>query len=365
MAEHYIGLMSGTSVDAIDAALVRFDPRPSVVAARSFPLARDLRARLRAITDQTPLGIAAQLDVELGRLFAAAALELLRDAGLPPAAVRAIGSHGQTIWHAPASEPPYTLQIGDPNVIAERTGITTVADFRRRDLAAGGQGAPLVPAFHREVFGSPAETRCVLNLGGIANITVISEDAVLGFDTGPANTLLDSWIASQRGDAYDAAGAWAASGQCSPDLLEALLADPYFALPAPKSTGPEHFSRAWLREHLAAFPGLAAEDVQATLVELTARTVAAAVRQYAAGAAKLLVCGGGVHNRLLMARLATLLAPMEVASTASAGIDPDFVEACAFAWLARQRLAERPGNVPTATGARAPVVLGGVYSGKV
>src|SRR5690606_663733 len=326
MAEHYIGLMSGTSVDAIDAALVRFDPRPSVVAARSFPLARDLRARLRAITDQTPLGIAAQLDVELGRLFAAAALELLRDAGLPPAAVRAIGSHGQTIWHAPAAEPPYTLQIGDPNVIAERTGITTVADFRRRDLAAGGQGAPLVPAFHREVFGSPAETRCVLNLGGIANITVISEDAVLGFDTGPANTLLDSWIASQRGDAYDAAGAWAASGQCSPDLLEALLADPYFALPAPKSTGPEHFSRAWLREHLAAFPGLAAEDVQATLVELTARTVAAAVRQYAAGAAKLLVCGGGVHNRLLMARLAALLAPMEVASTASAGIDPDFVE---------------------------------------
>ncbi len=365
MAEHYIGLMSGTSVDAIDAALVRFDPRPSVVAARSFPLARDLRARLRAITDQTPLGIAAQLDVELGRLFAAAALELLRDAGLPPAAVRAIGSHGQTIWHAPASEPPYTLQIGDPNVIAERTGITTVADFRRRDLAAGGQGAPLVPAFHREVFGSPAETRCVLNLGGIANITVISEDAVLGFDTGPANTLLDSWIASQRGDAYDAAGAWAASGQCSPDLLEALLADPYFALPAPKSTGPEHFSRAWLREHLAAFPGLAAEDVQATLVELTARTVAAAVRQYAAGAAKLLVCGGGVHNRLLMARLTALLAPMEVASTASAGIDPDFVEACAFAWLARQRLAERPGNVPTATGARAPVVRGGVYSGKV
>jgi anhydro-N-acetylmuramic acid kinase len=356
--------MSGTSADAVDAALVRFDPFPEVLAARSTPLPPELRSQLRGISGQTPLLTLAQLDVQLGRLSAAAVLDLLAAAQHPADAVSAIGSHGQTVWHAPDGEFPFTMQIGDPNVIVELTGICTVADFRRRDVAAGGQGAPLVPAFHKEVFGSTAETRCILNLGGIANITILRGDAVTGFDTGPANTLLDSWISRHRGVPYDAGGAWAATGSCRPNLLNSLLSDPYFERHAPKSTGPEHFSLSWLEEKLAAAQlKPQPQDVQATLLELTARTVADAIRRDAPDAGTVLVCGGGVHNGALMARLSELLAPARVASTREAGVDPDFVEACAFAWLARQRLAGRPGNLPAVTGAHAPVVLGGIYSG--
>jgi anhydro-N-acetylmuramic acid kinase len=365
MAGLYIGLMSGTSADAIDAALVRFSPAPAVIAARSTALPADIRRQIRSITDETPLRTVAHLDVRLGQLFAAAVRDLLRIAETSASAVTAIGSHGQTIWHAPEGDLPFTLQIGDPNIIAERTGITTVADFRRRDVAAGGQGAPLVPAFHREVFGSADQTCCILNLGGIANITVLKPDGVSGFDTGPANTLLDGWIQAEKGLPFDADGAWGASGTPVPALLGALLDDPYFSRPAPKSTGPEYFNRAWLQRRLDANHVRRPQDVQATLAELTAQSVAAAVQEHAAGTEKLLVCGGGVHNRFVMARLAELLAPLPVLSTAVLGIDPDFVEACAFAWLARQRLEGRTGNLPAATGARAPVVLGGIYSGAI
>lgn len=362
--ELYVGLMSGTSADAIDAALVRFDPAPAIVAAQTTPLPAAIRRQIRSINADTPLRALGQLDIQLGRLFAAAAQDLLRTAKQTAAAVRAIGSHGQTVWHEPAGDFPFSMQIGDPNIIAERTGIATVADFRRRDMAAGGQGAPLVPAFHQEIFGAPDKVRCVLNLGGIANITVLQPGATFGFDTGPANTLLDGWTQKNTGQPFDVDGQWAASGEPQTRLLDALLEDAYFARPAPKSTGPEHFSPQWLQHHLDEDPALRPQDVQATLLELTARSVALAVRSHAAKADALLVCGGGVHNRRLMERLGELLAPMPVASTATVGIDPDYVEACAFAWLARQRLLEQAGNLAAATGARAPAVLGGIYSGK-
>lgn len=364
MAELYIGLMSGTSADSIDAALLRFAPNLHVLATHSGSLPTAVRQKIRSINAQTPLRTVAELDVELGRLFAAAVAELLNYADVAAAAIQAIGSHGQTVWHAPEGELPFTVQLGDPNIIAELTGITTVADFRRRDIAAGGQGAPLVPAFHQEIFAQTGRC-CVLNLGGIANITVVDADhGSSGFDTGPANTLLDGWVQQQLGQAYDADGAWAASGKVLPELLESLLQDPYFKRPPPKSTGLEYFNLAWLRERLSG-RGYRPKDVQATLVELSARSVAAAVQTYAGSAQQLLVCGGGVHNRLLMKRLAALLAPLPVRSTAALGVDPDFVEACAFAWLARQRLLQQPGNVPQVTGASAPVVLGGIYSGRV
>jgi anhydro-N-acetylmuramic acid kinase len=362
--ELYVGLMSGTSADAIDAALVRFTPAPTVVAAQTTPLPAAIRQQIRRISADTPLRVLGQLDAQLGRLFAAAAQDLLRSANQEAATVRAIGSHGQTVWHEPAGDFPFSMQIGDPSIIAEQTGITTVADFRRRDMAAGGQGAPLVPAFHREIFGVSEKIRCVLNLGGIANITVLQPGETLGFDTGPANTLLDGWAQQHLGQPFDAGGQWAAGGEPQAWLMEALLEDAYFAKAAPKSTGPEHFSPQWLRGHLDKGPALRPQDVQATLLELSARSVALAVHRYAATADTLLVCGGGVHNRRLMGRLAELLAPMPVASTAAAGIDPDYVEACAFAWLARQRLLGEAGNLPAATGARAPVVLGGIYFGK-
>lgn len=360
--ELFIGLMSGTSADAIDAALVLFDPKPTVLAARSVPLPAAVQQQIRTINADTSLAVVAKLDVQLGRLFATAAQDLLHSAAQSATKVHAIGSHGQTVWHQPAGDFPFSTQIGDPNIIAQQTGIMTIADFRRRDMAAGGQGAPLVPAFHREIFGHEVQIRCVLNLGGIANITVLRPDGAFGFDTGPANTLLDGWSREHLGVAYDVGGQWAAGGRPNEQLLQALLKDPYFSLPPPKSTGPEHFSRAWLQTHLDAAPPLRAQDVQATLVELSARSVVMALQHHAQDTDVLLVCGGGVHNQQLMKRLTELMSPVTVASTETMGIDPDYVEACAFAWLARQRLLHQAGNLPEATGANAPVVLGGIYA---
>jgi anhydro-N-acetylmuramic acid kinase len=257
---------------------------------------------------------------------------------------------------------PFTLQVGDPSVIAERCGIDVVADFRRGDVAAGGQGAPLLPALHAMLLAVPGRTRVVLNMGGIANITVLAADGrVLGFDTGPANGLMDAWCLRHRGEAFDRNGAFAAAGCVDEALLQALLADTYFALPPPKSTGREYFHLAWLEAH----PGVASlppADVQATLLEVTACSVAAAIRAHASDAQDVLACGGGVHNPLLMHRLEALLAPRCVISTAACGIDPDYLEATAFAWLARQRLLGRPGNLPAVTGAHGPRVLGAVYA---
>ena len=362
----YLGLISGTSADSIDSVLVSFSRGvPQLLASHAHPWPAALRERMLALAQgETALDLDAfgRLDVEIGHGFADAALQLLEHSGTPATAVRAIGSHGQTLRHRPTGEYPFTLQLGDPSVIAERCGIDVVADFRRADIAAGGQGAPLLPALHAMLLARPGHTRVVLNLGGIANITVLGADgSVLGFDTGPANGLLDAWCLRQRGESFDRDGAYAASGRLDAGLLDALLADPYFALPPPKSTGREHFHLDWLATH-APSAALDPADVQATLLELTARSVAMAIAQHAPGAEEVLACGGGVHNGALMRRLGELLAPRVLLSTSRYGIDPDFLEATAFAWLARQRLLGLPGNLPAVTGARGPRVLGAVYS---
>jgi anhydro-N-acetylmuramic acid kinase len=361
----YLGLISGTSADGVDAALVSFDQGvPQLRAALTHPWPEPLRERVLALAqdlERFDLDAFGRLDVAIGRHFAAAAQALLASSGTPATAVRAIGSHGQTVRHRPDGPMPFTLQLGDPTVIAEGCGIDVVADFRRADIAAGGQGAPLLPAVHAMLLGRPGQTRVVLNLGGIANITVLGADGrVLGFDTGPANGLLDAWCLEHRGEAFDRDGAFAAAGKVEPALLAALLADPYFALPPPKSTGREHFHLAWLARQ----PGVAAlapADVQATLLALTVHSVADAIEAHAATATDVLVCGGGVHNPLLMRGLADRLAPRAVLSTATQGIDPDYLEATAFAWLARQRLLGLPGNLPAVTGARGRRVLGALY----
>ena len=369
----YIGLISGTSRDGVDAALVGFPGgRPDLRAALCLPYPEELAARLEALSasGRRPRDNALpELDQDLARHFAAAALELLGEAGCETAAVHAIGSHGQTAWHEPSGPDPVSIQLGSPALIARHCGITTVGDFRRADIEAGGQGAPLAPLLHRALFKPASGSRVVLNLGGIANISVIdAQGAVSGFDTGPANCLLDAWIRRHRGEAFDRDGAWAAGGRVDAGLLETLLADPYFGKPGPKSTGTEYFNLAWLERHVGAY-GLDAHargarrwepaDVQATLAELTAASVADAVRPSAAS--DLLVCGGGVHNGDLLRRLQRRLPGVPLRSTAEAGLDPDWVEAVLFAWLARERLAGRPQDTRRITGAREPVLLGSVF----
>ena len=363
----FLGLMSGTSADGIDAALVAFDDATPVhatlVHAMTLPWADDLRAHLVALGqggDLDSLDTFGVLDTRVGEAFADAALTLLREADVDRARVHAIGSHGQTIRHRPALAHPFTLQIGNPAVIAERTGITTVADFRRRDVAAGGQGAPLLPALHAALLHDAGEDSAVLNLGGIANFTLLpAAGDVRGFDTGPANALMDAWCLQHTGQAFDAEGAFSASGVVDELLLGALLEDPYFLQPPPKSTGREQFHLAWLQPRLRA--GLAAADVQATLLELTARTVADALRSAQPRTTRVLACGGGVRNPRLMARIDALLPGIAVQSTADHGVDPDALEAMGFAWLARQTLLGLPGNLSAVTGARGPRVLGAIH----
>jgi anhydro-N-acetylmuramic acid kinase len=360
----YLGMISGTSMDAIDAALVDFENAPlSIVATSATPYDDDLKSRIAALIEShehVSLDEVGEIDVAVGQAFAASALELLRGAGVSPGAVTAIGSHGQTLRHRPDLPFPFTWQIGDPSTIAELTGVSVVGDFRRRDVAAGGQGAPLLPVFHDQVFRSDDEDRVIVNLGGIANITVLKHDApVSGFDTGPANRLLDAWITEHLQSSFDQDGHWARSGRADETLLAELLEEPYLALPPPKSTGRELFNLTWLKQKL----GLIArrpQDVQATLLEYTARTVADAVRRHAPGAA-VYACGGGAHNATLLAALSHQLAPNRVATTATLGLDPDYVEAVAFAWFARRTLAGLPSSAGTVTGARGARILGGVY----
>ncbi|MDJ0813990.1 MAG: anhydro-N-acetylmuramic acid kinase [Woeseiaceae bacterium] len=365
MTDLYIGLMSGTSMDGVDAALVRFGDheidliathqhdypgalRHALVAARSLP---DLRR-----SDQVP-----DLHRLVGECFRDAAIELLDSAGVDASTVLAIGSHGQTLRHAPDASEPYSLQIGDPDLIAAGTGIATIADFRRADIALGGQGAPLAPAFHEWLFRREGATRVVVNIGGIANITVLFGDdrPTIGFDTGPGNTLLDAWISAQGIAAFDAGGDWSAAGRVIDELLQRLLADAYFQEPAPKSTGFEHFNLDWLAPALTDVYD--ATDIQSTLCQLTAQTVASAILEAAPETTEVLVCGGGVHNADLMARLGSALENMAVESTAAAGLDPDLVEAVAFAWLAMRTSGELPGNLPSVTGASEPAVLGSLH----
>jgi anhydro-N-acetylmuramic acid kinase len=363
-ASLYLGLISGTSADGIDAALVRFEPRLEVVASSTTPYPEALRARLLALATRNAaiaLDDYGALDVAVGRCFAEAALTLLRESGVDPKRVEAIGSHGQTVRHRPIGENPFTLQIGDAAVIAEVTQIPTVADFRRADVAAGGQGAPLLPALHAALFASRGASRVILNLGGIANITLLAPGRdVIGFDTGPANCLLDAWALFHLGKPRDEGGAWARSGRVDGALLDALLSDPYFAAAPPKSTGREHFNLDWLEARLG--DNIAPADVQATLVSLSALSIADAIRANARDVREVFACGGGVHNPVLMDALRERLAPASLQSTSELGLDPDYVEAAGFAWLARARLMGVPGNLPAVTGARGPRVLGALHA---
>jgi anhydro-N-acetylmuramic acid kinase len=362
----YIGTLSGTSVDGIDVALVHFGPRPELRATHSLAIPDDLRGELLklGVPGDNEIDRLGQADVRLGRLFAQAVHELLAKAALAPRDIAAIGSHGQTVRHRPGQENAFSLQIGDPNVMATLTGIPVVADFRRKDVALGGQGAPLVPAFHQAVFQAAGTDRVVVNIGGIANLSVLSggADNVLGFDTGPGNTLLDGWCRKVLGAPMDRDGQLAAQGRLKPDLLAAMLRDPYFQQAPPKSTGPEYFSAAWLQLHLAACGAIAAADVQATLVALTAQSIAQAIKSLKGMTRPdVFVCGGGAHNPALMRALADGLAGGSVRPTDALGIPADWVEAMAFAWLARQRLLGLPGNCPAVTGASRPAVLGGLW----
>ena len=357
--------MSGTSMDAIDAALVDFAPvTPRLVAALNHPLPESLHAELTALCQPGDGEIErlGRADVTLGEVFAEAVARLLDHANVSAGEIRAIGSHGQTVRHRP--EARFTLQIADPNVIAERTGITTVADFRRRDLAAGGEGAPLVPAFHAAMLRQAGRKKAVVNIGGIANVTVLDTE-VTGFDTGPGNGLMDAWARRHLGRPLDDGGAFAASGRVDRQLLTQLLSHEFFRRPPPKSTGRETFHADWLTQQLRESGGsLSPQDVQATLCELTAASIAEAIRAYASGCEEVLVCGGGVHNTNLMARLRDLLRPTPVLATDERGVPADWMEAMAFAWLARETLAHRPGNLPAVTGAKRAVILGGIYYGR-
>ncbi len=362
----YIGLMSGTSLDGIDAVLADFQDGFRFLAHHYQPWPEQLKMALRELAqgNNESIDILGQLDQQVARHFADAARQLLKHAGIKTDCVAAIGSHGQTIRHRPAASHPFTLQIGDPNRIAEETGLTVVGDFRRRDMAAGGQGAPLVPAFHQALFQTPQENRAILNLGGIANITLLPSDQsapIVGMDTGPANTLLDQWCRQQQGNDHDDNGAWAASGAPQAHLLRYMLDDSFFSQPGPKSTGPEHFSLQWLERQLLACPVECACDVQATLVELTVESVAMALEQANPPIQRLIVCGGGVRNGYLMRRLADRLGTIPVESSEDHGVDPQQIEAGAFAWLAWRTLHGKSGNLPSVTGARGERVLGAIF----
>ncbi len=363
----YIGLMSGTSMDGIDAALVEFgNRRCQVIATRRHEYPDELRSALITATrepENCTIDTIGRLDNWVGETFRDAALHIIDDALNNADRIIAIGSHGQTLRHQPRLDRPYTMQIGDPSIIAAGTGITTVADFRRRDLALGGEGAPLLPPFHQWLFSHKKINRVVLNIGGIANITILraGRDDVTGFDTGPGNTLLDAWIQIRKGEKLDKDGSWAASGQISSDLLEMLLADPYFDLPPPKSTGFEYFNLMWLQRALSEMGDVDDANVQATLCAVTARSIADAINEHAPGTGELLVCGGGIDNGELIRWIGTALPKAKIHSTASFGLQPDWVEAAAFAWLAKRCLEKKPGNMPGVTGAQETAILGGVY----
>ena len=364
----YIGLMSGTSMDGIDAALVEFGDHEckvlETVAVTYPPELRDQILQASRTPAECTVDKIGQLDQWIGECFRDAALQLLAQADVEPQAIKAIGSHGQTLRHQPRATRPFTLQIGDANIIAAGTGITTVSDFRRGDVAVGGEGAPLAPAFHRWLFSSAGRSRAVLNIGGIANVTMLSSPKTIGFDTGPGNTLLDGWIRNNLDQSFDSDGTWARSGTVNEALLGRMLSDPYFELAPPKSTGFEYFNGAWVRSTLSSVDAsIPAADVQATLAELSARTIAKSILRYSPDIEEVLVCGGGVHNTDLMQRLRSYLSGTQVTSTDAFGLHPDWVEAAAFAWLAKRCLDGKPGNIPEVTGADRETILGAVFSG--
>ncbi len=357
-SDYLIGLMTGTSVDGIDAVLARIgDAHFSLHSTLNQPLPDALRQAVLALCQpgNNEIDRAGTVSRQLGQHYALACRALLDQAGIRPDQVRAIGCHGQTIRHRPGSE-GFSLQLGCPDTLAVQTGIPVVSNFRNKDMVLGGQGAPLVPPFHRQLFGRPAQRRAIANIGGMANVTLLDGNTLLGgFDTGPGNVLMDLWIQEHQQRPYDQDGTWASGGQTDPRVLEAMLSDPYFQQPPPKSTGREHFHEAWLRRHLP--PKYDSQQIQATLAELTARSISDALTDFAPQ--QLLVCGGGAHNHHLMARLQHHLG-IPVASTETEGLHPDWVEAAAFAWLAWARLEQRYGNAPVVTGASREAVLGQV-----
>lgn len=374
----YIGLMSGTSLDGVDGVIAAFPSAPAqhpaaTLASAYVPFSAALRAELMALQSagQNEIEREALVANTLSSHYAACVERLLADAGLRPDQIRAIGVHGQTIRHRP--ELGFTRQTNNPALLAELTGIDVIADFRSRDIAAGGQGAPLVPAFHQAVFANPAQTRVVVNIGGIANISVLHSHAtpeqsrdVAGFDTGPGNVLMDLWIKRHHGKDYDENGMWAATGQPVPPLLDAMRKDEYFSAAPPKSTGRDLFHETWLARHLSSLPQpLAAADVQATLALLTATTIADAIALHAPAVQTVYVCGGGAYNPYLMQQLAHALRQRHlmaaVQSTEALGIAPNHVEAVAFAWLALRFDQRLPGNFPLVTGARDLRILGALY----
>ncbi len=360
----FIGLMSGTSLDGVDAVIVRFEPELKVEFSRTYALTTALVKNLLALSQteaQIHLDALGRLDSELGQCFAGVVNQCLQDAGLDADKITAIGSHGQTLRHAPHGAHPFTMQLGDANIIAEHCGIDTVADFRRRDVAAGGQGAPLVPAFHASVFSNADEARAILNIGGIANLTLLPRNGqVRGFDTGPGNGMMDAWCRLHRDQNYDRGGEFAASGKINEQLLQRCLDDTWFKLPPPKSTGRDQFNLDWVRSKLQGID-VSAEDVQATLTMLTAHVIADVLRIEMQECERVSVCGGGSHNPVLMKHLQTLLPGICVDTTANHRLHPDYVEATAFAWLARAALAKRPSNLPAVTGAKDLRVLGVLY----
>jgi anhydro-N-acetylmuramic acid kinase len=372
-SDYFIGLMSGTSLDAIDAVLVDFGSGTTkIVETLSHPIPGSLRSDLLALCQpgDNEIERLGRADTQLGILFADAVEQLLKQSNIPANEIHAIGSHGQTIRHCPDGNRPFTLQIGDANQIAEHTGITTVADLRRRDMAAGGQGAPLVSAFHAAMFNddrfqSTKQTRVILNIGGIANITLLPADSnsvISGFDTGPGNGLMDAWVQKHKQQNFDTDGQWASSGNVNEKLLTQLLSNDYFTKVPPKSTGRELFNLSWLEKQLSSVSEkLSKEDVQATLTEFTVVSISDALKKHSTETDEVIVCGGGVRNSFLIKRLREHLKPIDVKITDDLGLPAEWVEAAAFAWLARETLANRPGNVPGVTGARHPVVLGGIY----
>jgi len=361
--ELYIGMISGTSRDGVDTALVSFEGNiPRLGQSLCLPYPADLAESLKDMIEagQRPgANELEKMDNRLGDCFSRAVQALLEKAGMESAAITAIGSHGQTVWHDPGGTHPESIQLGNPQRIANNTGIGTIGDFRRADIEAGGQGAPLAPLLHRALFKPDGGTRIVLNLGGIANISILSSDgSVSGFDTGPANCLLDGWILDQQGELFDKKGAWSAGGVVDKLLLLNLLMDPWFKKPPPKSTGVEYFNLLWLKKQ-EGLNSIEPRNVQATLAQLTASTIVSAIAPFLPE--DVLVCGGGVHNTDLLRRLQELLPGMPVLSTADHGLDPDWVEAILFAWLARERLAGNAQDTRTITGARQPVLLGRVF----
>ncbi|OHV11257.1 anhydro-N-acetylmuramic acid kinase [Kushneria phosphatilytica] len=368
-----IGLMSGTSLDGIDAALVRCsdDHPPRLLATHGEVMPDELRQALWELTHADTVSFAhlARLETQFTRLQAETVAALLTQADTKAEEIAAIGSHGQTIEHRPDDDFPWTCQLDNPSLLAELTGCPVVGDFRRRDLAAGGQGAPLAPAFHAALFRDPLEWRVLLNLGGFANVSLLpptgSTHLITGFDTGPANALMDGWYARHHAGTFDRDGAWAATGRVNNALLQRLLADPFFHRPPPRSTGREHFHQQWLDEQLTGqeMP----EDVQATLLELTAKSIRDGIvmglsTSSNAHPVSVVPCGGGAHNHCLIERLTALLAPMTLLPCEHLGWSPDWLEAGAFAWLAWRRLNGQPGNLATVTGAQGARVLGGLYA---